>query len=163
MTKIISAYPCLGKTTIGNLNKDRIFDREFNESRSVRGMNEAQKSKFFDLCSQIVNLQIETGCYDYIFVTDDLEILKRLDVRPNEITVIFPNIFDSKVRKEYKNRVIKRSGEAWFKRVISPEINNLAEKIELYRELGFDVRLTEADEFIGDVFEFSNQIALPKI
>lgn len=57
MTKIISAFPCLGKTTIFSLNKDTMFDREFNESRSIKGMSIEDRDVFFQQCASIVQLQ----------------------------------------------------------------------------------------------------------
>ena len=36
--KVIAAYPCLGKTTISQANKDRCFDLELHESRATRYM-----------------------------------------------------------------------------------------------------------------------------
>ena len=45
MTQIISAFPCLGKTTLYQLNKKKIFDREFNESRSQLGMNALERNQ----------------------------------------------------------------------------------------------------------------------
>lgn len=161
MTKIIAAYPCLGKTTIGNLNRDFIFDREFNESRSIRGMSRSNKEKFFKLCADIINLQIESGFYKYIFVTDDFEILKNISLNPSEITVIFPDASDGEAMREYKNRVISRSGEDWFDTVLSEEIKILPQTIEKYRKFGFDVRLVKSGQYIGDVFEFSEEISLP--
>lgn len=161
MTKIIAAYPCLGKTTIGNLNRDFVFDREFNESRSTHGMNNKEKEVFFKLCGKIIDLHIKSGFYKYIFVTDDFEILKNISLNPTEITVIFPDAYDKETMLEYKNRVIKRSGEDWFNRVLGKEIENLPQIIDAYKRFGFDVRLIKSGQYIGDIFDFSEEIILP--
>ena len=47
-TKIIAAYPCLGKTTLSKISKKRFLDMEFNESSKTKMMNEIERSHFFD-------------------------------------------------------------------------------------------------------------------
>lgn len=119
MTHIISAFPCLGKTTIYQLNKKRVFDREFNESRSILGMNGTERDEFSQLCADVINLQTRTGYYDYIFVTDENNIVSRLKTnrsfleayQDTDITFIFPNVFNDEVMRDYKRRVVIRSGE----------------------------------------------------
>ena len=41
MTIIVSAFPCLGKTTLTNQNRDIYFDAEIYESRATKGMSES--------------------------------------------------------------------------------------------------------------------------
>lgn len=164
MTHVISAFPCLGKTTLYQLNKERIFDREFNESRSVLGMNESEKYKFSHLCSEILNLQISTGHHDYIFVTDEKSIVSKLETgkSENSITYIFPNVFDKDVMEDYKKRVIVRSGVDWYNRVIVPRLATLPETIAGYQKQGVDIRLTDLSHpYIEDVFKFNSNIRLP--
>ena len=43
MTVIISAFPCLGKTTLTNQNKEKYFDAEIYESRATKGMSESEQ------------------------------------------------------------------------------------------------------------------------
>lgn len=165
MTHVISAFPCLGKTTIYQLNKTCIFDREFNESRSQLGMNIEERIMFSNLCAKILNLQIESKYHDYIFVTDDKSIVSKININiiKNGMTFIFPNIFDKNDMKEYKKRVINRSGNEWYERVIIPRLDNIADLIFEYQKQGFDVRFTTASKpYIEDVFKFSDNIVLPR-
>ena len=46
MTIIISAFPCLGKTTLTNQNKEKYFDAEIYESRATKGMSKIQQADF---------------------------------------------------------------------------------------------------------------------
>ena len=71
MTIIISAFPCLGKTTLTNQNKDIYFDSEIYESRATKGMSESQQKEFFKASALKIKLIYDTGYYTAIFVTDD--------------------------------------------------------------------------------------------
>lgn len=160
MTKIISAFPCMGKTTIFSLNKDTMFDREFNESRSIRGMSTEERDVFFQQCANIVQLQQKTGYYDYIFITDNPFLVSRLD--PQTITHVYPNVFDEEVMKEYKQRILERNDMAWYERVITPKLSYLKRHINGLQEKDCDVRLTDLDNrFIEDVFAFNEHTLLP--
>ena len=169
--KIIAAYPCLGKTTIYNLNKDKCFDREFNESRSTLGMNDADKKQFFDCCAEIIKLQYLTGYHDVLFISENDMLIKSLveelpDVK-SDLIMVFPNLFDFKVQEDYIRRVQERSGIAWYERVIEPEIFNtkcsVKDRITLYKEAGFDVRLTDiAHPYIEDVVSLPQGFTLPE-
>lgn len=161
MTQIISAFPCLGKTTLCNLNRDTIFDREFNESRSVRGMLPEEKAVFFQQCADMVELQKNTNFYDYIFITDNPELVSLLD--QDSIIHVYPDVFDDKVMEYYKKQVIERSGTEWYERVITQKLIHLKEHINQLLQNGYDVRLTNLeDRYIEDVYEFHPQIQLPK-
>ncbi|MBC2091932.1 hypothetical protein HCJ41_14200 [Listeria welshimeri] len=160
MTQIISAFPCLGKTTLCNLNRDTIFDREFNESRSIRGMLQEEKAAFFQQCADMVELQKNTGYYDYIFITDNPDLVTKLDQK--NITYIYPNVFDSGIMDAYKKQVVERSGEEWYDRVIPPKLDNLKEYIQQLLDLNYDVRFTDAEHpYIEDVFDFNAELLLP--
>ncbi|EHC5262587.1 hypothetical protein LAX80_014090 (plasmid) [Listeria marthii] len=160
MTQIISAFPCLGKTTLCNLNRDTIFDREFNESRSVRGMTSEEREKFFQCCSELVQLQKNTEYYDFIFITDNPDLVTKLDQK--NITFIYPNVFDSGIMDAYKKQVIERSGKEWYDRVIPPKLVNLKEYIQQLLDLNYDVRFTDAEhQYIEDVYDFHSQYLLP--
>ena len=155
-TRIIATYPCLGKTTLGDLNKKRIFDREFNESRSIIGMTETQIDQFFKACADIICLQADTNTYEIMFITEDDRLLRELAKRDIKPTLVFPNIFDDIYMKIYDTNVIMRSGLDWWKRVIEPERKTLEERIVKYKNAGYDVKLTNRDKpYIEDV------IALP--
>ncbi|GAB2022843.1 hypothetical protein RyT2_19170 [Pseudolactococcus yaeyamensis] len=139
MTRIIAAFPCLGKTTLYSLNKDKMFDREFNESRSVRGMDVESTSRFFDSCAEMVNLQVKTGYYDYLFITEDERLVSRLGLSlKNQLTLVFPNVFDRAVMAEYKKLVIERSGIEWYNRVMPTKLASLKERIQKYQAVGYD-------------------------
>ncbi|WP_271005728.1 hypothetical protein [Listeria seeligeri] len=161
MTHIISAFPCMGKTTIFSLNKDTMFDREFNESRSIRGMSTEERDVFFQQCANIVQLQQKTGYYDYIFITDNPFLISRLDQQI--ITHVYPNIFDETVMYEYKQRILKRNDMAWYERVISPKLSYLKAHIIELQEKGCDIRLSDLEHrYIEDVFAFNEHTNLPK-
>ncbi|EAE3734167.1 hypothetical protein E4T02_14525 [Listeria monocytogenes] len=161
MTHIISAFPCMGKTTIFSLNKDTMFDREFNESRSIRGMSTEERDVFFQQCANMVQLQQKTGYYDYIFITDNPSLVSRLDSQT--ITHVYPNVFDEEVMQEYKQRILERNDIAWYERVITPKLSYLKGHIVELQEKGCDVRLTDLDNrFIEDVFTFNAHTKLPK-
>jgi hypothetical protein len=45
-TRIISAFPCLGKTSLTQKYKNIYFDFEIYESRATKGMNQLQEFEF---------------------------------------------------------------------------------------------------------------------
>ena len=100
---LISAYPCLGKTTISNLNdKSKVFDRDFNETRSRLEMSSEQMGKFVNACCDIIELQYKANYHDVLFVTDDEEFLSNLENRRIKPILVFPNGFDEEYIEEYK-------------------------------------------------------------
>lgn len=157
---LISAYPCLGKTTISSMNnKSKVFDRDFTETRSRLGMSEEQVKKFNNACCDIIQLQYETNYHDVLFITDDEEILTNLENRGIKPILVFPNGFDGEYLKEYKKKVIARSGEAWWDRVMPSCMNNLRGRIEEYKAKGYDIRLTDSKHpYIEDVIVFPKDI-----
>ena len=53
--------------------------------------------------------------------------------------------------RDYKSRVIYRSGESWWNNVIEPEISNLQNRIEFYKNNELvEVYLTDENEYICD-------------
>ena len=158
--EIIAAYPCLGKTTLYKLNKDIIFDREFNESRSTIGMTQSQVDSFFESCANIVQVQAEANHVKYLFITEDDRLLFKLYDRGINPIIIFPNVFDAKYMEEYKANVIRRSGQDWYDRVIKPD--DMEDRIRKHMSLHKDVRFTTTNcPFIEDVFTFSEDVILP--
>ena len=93
MTKLIAAYPCLGKTTLSKWNRTSIFDREFNESRSIIGMSTEQIQLFFKACADIICLQLQTNTYEILFITEDERLLMELNKRGIKPILIFPDAF----------------------------------------------------------------------
>ena len=129
--KIISAYPCLGKTTITNSNKEKFFDREFFESQTILGMPDDVIDKIFSNFADIVELQYQYGLQDVLFITDDERLLKYLRRRNIPYTIVLPDVRQNTVFNEYKKRVIERSGIEWWNRVLEPDIEDLKRRISI--------------------------------
>lgn len=154
MTKLIAAYPCLGKTTLSKWNRTSIFDREFNESRSIIGMSTEQIQLFFKACADIICLQLQTNTYEILFITENERLLMELNKRGIKPILIFPDAFDSLYMMRYKENVIKRSGLDWWNRVLASEIPTLPDRILESQALGYDVRLTNTlNPYIENVIE----------
>ena len=148
--KIISAYPCLGKTTIANSNKEKFFDREFFESRTVIRMSDDVVNKLFRSFADIVELQYQYGSQDVLFITDDERLLKHLRRRNIPYTIVLPDVRQNTVFNEYKKRVIERSGIEWWNRVLEPDIEDLKRRISIminnkgaYKEKGVTLKLID--------------------
>lgn len=161
--KIISAYPCLGKTTIANTNKEKFFDREFFESRTVIGMSDDVIDKLFSSFADIIELQYQYGSQDVLFITDDERLLKHLRQRNILYTIVLPDIRQNYVFNEYKKRVIERSGIEWWNRVLESEVEDLKSRISIminnegtYKEKGVTLKLIDYldnREYIEDVVD----------
>ena len=153
-TKIVAAYPCLGKTTIANSNRERFFDREFFESRSTKNMSAEDRSRFFDLCADMIELQFLAKTHKVLFISEDDEILLRLIRKKIPFELVLPNVFVDSVMSEYKTRVIKRSGEEWWERVIAPELPYLKDRINFYKSQNLvKVYLINESQYIDDVVD----------
>ena len=114
-------------------------------------MNEAERSNFFDFCVQKIEEEYYSGNFEIIFISEDDEILKRLLSKKISFILILPNIFKKRVMQEYKKRVVCRSGKNWWKNVIEPEISNLQNRIEFYKNNELvEVYLTDENEYICD-------------
>lgn len=109
-TRIIAAYPCLGKTTLSKISKNRFLDMEFNESSKTKMMSEVEKSHFFDFCVQKIEEEYYSGNFEIIFISEDDEILRRLLSKKISFILILPNALNKRVMQDYKSRVIYRSG-----------------------------------------------------
>jgi hypothetical protein len=164
--KIISAYPCLGKTTIANSNEEKFFDREFFESRTVIGMSDDVVDRLFSSFANIIELQYQYGSQDVLFITDDERLLKHLRRRNIPYTIVLPDVRQNAVFNEYKKRVIERSGIDWWNRVLESDIENLKSKISImlnnestYKEKGVTLKLIDYLEnrrYIEDVVDLGN-------
>lgn len=148
--KIISAYPCLGKTTIANSNKEKFFDREFFESRTVLGMPDNVIDKIFSSFADIIEMQYQYGSQDVLFITDDERLLKHLRQRNIPYTIVLPDVRQNAVFNEYKKRVIKRSGIEWWNRLLESDIEDLKHRISIminnegtYKEKGVTLKLID--------------------
>lgn len=164
--KIISAYPCLGKTTIANSNEEKFFDREFFESRTVIGMSDDVVDRLFSSFANIIELQYQYGSQDVLFITDDERLLKHLRRRNIPYTIVLPDVRQNAVFNEYKKRVIERSGIDWWNRVLESDIENLKSRISImlnnestYKEKGVTLKLIdylESRRYIEDVVDLGN-------
>lgn len=164
--KIISAYPCLGKTTIANSNEEKFFDREFFESRTVIGMSDDVVDRLFSSFANIIELQYQYGSQDVLFITDDERLLKHLRRRNIPYTIVLPDVRQNAVFNEYKKRVIERSGIDWWNRVLESDIENLKSRISImlnnestYKEKGVTLKLIDYLEnrrYIEDVEDLGN-------
>ena len=150
-TRIIAAYPCLGKTTLSKISKKRFLDMEFNESSKTKMMSEVERSHFFDFCVQKIEEEYYSGNFEIVFISEDDEMSKRLLSKKISFILILPNIFKKRVMQEYKRRVICRSGKSWWNNVIEPEISNLQNRIKFYKNNELvEVYLTDENEYICD-------------
>ena len=164
--KIISAYPCLGKTTIANSNEEKFFDREFFESRTVIGMPDDVVDRLFSSFANIIELQYQYGSQDVLFITDDERLLKHLRRSNIPYTIVLPDVRQNAVFNEYKKRVIERSGIDWWNRVLESDIENLKSRISImlnnestYKEKGVTLKLIDYLEnrrYIEDVVDLGN-------
>lgn len=148
--KIISAYPCLGKTTIANSDKEKFFDREFFESRTVIGMPNHVIDKIFNSFADIIELQYQYGSQNILFITDDERLLKQLRQRNIPYTIVLPDVRQNSVFNEYKKRVIGRSGIEWWNRVLESDIEDLKRRISImidnkkvYEKMGITLKLID--------------------
>ena len=118
MTIIISAFPCLGKTTLTNQNKEKYYDAEIYESRATKGMSNSEQKEFFKASALKIKLIYNTGYYDAIFVTDDERLLEELRLWGLPIIHVLPNPNNKEHLQEYISRVIARSGSNWYNDVL---------------------------------------------
>lgn len=148
MTIIISAFPCLGKTTLTNRNKEKYYDAELYESISTKDMSESEQREFFKASALKIKLIYNTGYYDAIFVTDDERLLKELRLWGLSIIHVLPNPSNKEHLQEYISRVIARSGLNWYHNVLLEDIIGLKDKLYKLQTLGEKVYLVEPNKYI---------------
>ena len=148
MTLIISAFPCLGKTTLANQNKEKYLDVELHESILTKGMSESDQREFFKASALKIKLIYNTGYYDTIFVTDDERLLRELRLWGLSIIHVLPNPSNKEHLQEYISRVIARSGLNWYNDVLSEDIIKLKDKLYKLQTLGEKVYLVEPNKYI---------------
>ena len=148
MTIIISAFPCLGKTTLTNQNKEKYLDAEFYESKVTKGMSESDQKNFFKANALKIKLIYNTGYYDAIFVTDDERLLRELRLWGLPIIHVLPNPSNREHLQEYISRVIARSGLDWYHDVLLEDIIRLKDKTYKLQTLGEKVYLVEPNKYI---------------
>lgn len=148
MTIIISAFPCLGKTTLTNQNKEKYLDAELYESILTKGMSESDQREFFKASALKIKLIYNTGYYDAIFVTDDERLLRELRLWGLPIIHVLPNLNNREHLQEYISRVIARSGLNWYHDVLLEDIIRLKDKLYKLKTLGEKVYLVEPNKYI---------------
>lgn len=151
MTLIISAFPCLGKTTLANQNKEKYLDAEIYESRATKGMSNSEQKEFFKASALKIKLIYNTGYYDAIFVTDDERLLEELRLWGLPIIHVLPNPNNKEHLQEYISRVIARSGSNWYNDVLSEDIIKLKDKLYKLQTLGEKVYLVEPNKYIEHI------------
>lgn len=148
MTIIISAFPCLGKTTLTNQNKEKYYDAEIYESRATKGMSNSEQKEFFKASALKIKLIYNTGYYDAIFVTDDERLLEELRLWGLPIIHVLPNPNNKEHLQEYISRVIARSGLDWYQRALSEDILKLEVKLQELQSRNETVYLVEPNKYI---------------
>ena len=153
--KVIAAFPCLGKTTIYNLNRERCFDRKFDITRSLQGMGQIETLKFFDSCAEMIQLQYRVNAYEIMFIDNDDRLIKRIGNDPalkKDLTIVFPNVNDRNILEEYLIRTTGFYGAAWVNKNLKGDLDALPARIKSFVDEGYDVRLTNlVQKYIHDV------------
>ncbi|MCR4590095.1 MAG: hypothetical protein K5668_04690 [Lachnospiraceae bacterium] len=153
--KVISSFPCLGKTTICNLNKERCFDRQFDIRRSVQSMGQIECLKFFDACADMILLQYKVDAYEIMFIDNDDRLIKRVANDPaikKDMVLVFPNVNDRNIMEEYVIRTSGFYGAAWVNKNLKSELDALPARIKSFIDEGYDVRLTNlSQKYIHEV------------
>lgn len=150
-TRIISAFPCLGKTSLTQKYKDIYFDFEIYETRATKGMNQLQEFEFFKNCARNIQILYNTGFYEIIFITDDERLLQELRKLNLEIIHVIPNTNKKDDLLEYKERVVARSGLEWFNNILLKDINNLPDKLIKIKKLKEKIYFVEPEKYIEDL------------
>lgn len=150
-TRIISAFPCLGKTSLTQKYKDIYFDFEIYETRATEGMNQLQEFEFFKNCARNIQILYNTGFYEIIFITDDERLLQELRKLNLEIIHVIPNTNKKDDLLEYKERVVARSGLEWFNNILLKDINNLPDKLIKIKKLKEKIYFVEPGKYIEDL------------
>lgn len=150
-TRIISAFPCLGKTSLTQKYKDIYFDFEIYETRATKGMNQLQEFEFFKNCARNIQILYNTGFYEIIFITDDERLLQELRKLNLEIIHVIPNTNKKDDLLEYKERVVARSGLEWFNNILLKDINNLPDKLIKIKKLKEKIYFVEPGKYIEDL------------
>ncbi len=150
-TRIISAFPCLGKTSLTQKYKNIYFDFEIYESRATKGMNQLQEFEFFKNYARNIQILYETGFYEVIFITDDERLLQELRKLNLEIIHVLPNINNKDDLLEYKERVIKRLGIEWLNNILLQDINELPNKLLEIKRLKEKIYFPGSTKYIEDL------------
>lgn len=155
MTKLISAYPCVGKTTLYRSDRERYMDLEFRETASTKGMNSECKKRMYAHYADIISEMLLTGTYKYIFITDNELLLKELAKRKIPFTYVVPDPDDAAYRKQHYQRTIDRNDIVWYDNIIAPRNKKLHRMIQWINDrLGMDIYFLNTEKpFLKDIID----------
>lgn len=151
MTIVVSAFPCLGKTTLTNKRKDLYFDAEIYESRATKNMGIFQQQEFFRNHARNIQLIKETNTYKCIFVTDDVRLIEELNKLGIYVIYVAPNLNNPDSIVDYRQRVISRSGLEWYNRVLKKDMEELPYTVIEVVSLGNELRFVNSGQYIEHV------------
>lgn len=142
-TKIISGFPCIGKTTLYNSNRDKFMDLEFRETATSKGMDDRTLYKLYDSYVNIIECVLQANHYEYVFITDNLMLLKKLINKGISFEYIVPDLSDNDFITEHYNRVLNRNNQEWYNRIIVPRLDCLQDSINYLTDNGIEVKLLD--------------------
>ena len=151
MTIVVSAFPCLGKTTLTNKRKDLYFNAEIYESRATKNMGISQQREFFRNHARNIQLIQETNTYKCIFVTDDVMLIEELNKLGIYVIYVATNVNNPDSIVNYRKRVISRSGVDWYNRVLKKDMVELPYALTKIVSLGNEVRFVNSGQYIEHV------------
>ena len=138
MGKIISGFSNIGKSTLSNNKNYKVIDFDTHYFRK-----EGDWVEMYIEC--MLALQEK---YDFVFITTYGDVLKVLNERGIEYTLIYPRM---ELKDEYKQRAISRGSDdefvngffsRWEKHISDCENNNVPKKIIL-----------ESNQYLSDVID----------
>lgn len=155
MTKIISAYPCVGKTTLYRKDRNKYMDLEFRETASTKGMGPEREKRMYEHYADIIYEMQQVGTYEYIFITDNELLLKELVKRNIKFTYVVPDPDDMDYMREHYLRVNHRNNTTWYYDIIVPRNKKLRRMIQwvkhqTYRDVYF---LNTEKPFLEDIIK----------
>lgn len=133
--KVISGFPCIGKTTLYQENRNRFMDLEFRETATTIGMGIERKKRVFDAYGSIVEEIFQENYYEYLFVTDNRLMLEELHKRKIPFTYVIPDINDKEFMKRYKERVCHRNDKEWYDRIIAPRLGEYQDTVNYVKSI----------------------------
>ena len=135
-TRIISAFPGVGKTYYHERNKGISIDSDsshFSWVKDSEGNNTKERNPEFPN-NYINHIKENVGKYKYIFVSSHEEVRNSLKENGIEYYLIYPA---KKRKKEFIERYIQRGSPEGFVNLISKNWDSWIGKIEEEKEEGF--------------------------
>ena len=151
---IVSAFPGLGKTYLGDKFRKDYFDRDFHETRSLAGVNPVLKNELVELFAKTIITQYVADTYKAIFITDYWPILEKVlsyDVI-RDFVYVAPDTNDNEFMEQYKDRIIKRSGYPFYSDIVEPRLNDMPMVTEYLSYRRADIRYADSDHpYLSDI------------